>query len=87
MKRKGDAHETLSMLFKRDGVTPNMVMDGSKEQTLVSFRKKCQKVDCNIKQTDPYYPWQLQAEGNIVEPKKGAGRNKVWAGAPKQIWE
>ena len=30
MKRKEDAHETLSLLFKRDGVPPKMVMDGSK---------------------------------------------------------
>jgi hypothetical protein len=31
MKRKGDAHETLSLLFHRDGVPPVMIMDGSKE--------------------------------------------------------
>ena len=31
MKRKGDAHENLYLLFKRDGVLPNVVMDGSKE--------------------------------------------------------
>ena len=42
MKIKGDAHETLSLFFKRDGVPHNMVMYGSKEQNLGSFRKKCQ---------------------------------------------
>ena len=40
MKNKGDVHETLSLLFKRDGVPPMMVMDGSKEQKLGSFRRK-----------------------------------------------
>ncbi len=33
MKRKGDAHETLSLVFQRDGVPPTMVTNDSKEQT------------------------------------------------------
>jgi hypothetical protein len=31
MKRKGDAHETLSLVFQCDGVPPTMVTDDSKE--------------------------------------------------------
>ena len=50
-KRKGDEHETLYLFFKRDGVPHKMVMDGSKEKTLGSFRKKCQGADFHIKQT------------------------------------
>ncbi len=34
MKRNGEAHETLSLVFHRDGVPPTMVVDDSKEQTL-----------------------------------------------------
>ena len=41
---------------------------------------------CNINHTEPYSPWQLQAEGNIRELNKGAGRNMVQDSAPKQIW-
>jgi len=37
MTRKGEAHETLSLLFHRDGVPPTMVLDGSKEQCLGDF--------------------------------------------------
>ena len=59
MKSKGDAHETLSLLFKRDGVPPKMVIDGLKEQTLGSFRKKVQEAGFHIKQMEPYYPWKL----------------------------
>jgi hypothetical protein len=33
MKCKGDAHETLSLVFQRDSVPPTMVTDDSKEQT------------------------------------------------------
>ena len=59
MKRKGDAHESLYLFFKRDGVPHKMVMGVSKEKTLGSFRKKCQEVDFHIKQMEPYYLWQL----------------------------
>ena len=42
-----------------------MVMYVSKEQTLGLFRKKSQDADFRIKQTEPYSPWQLKAEGTI----------------------
>jgi hypothetical protein len=38
MTRKGDAHETLSLLFYRDGVPPTMVFDGSNEQCKGDFK-------------------------------------------------
>ena len=37
MKRKGEAHETLSLLFHCDGVPPSMVADSSKEKILGEF--------------------------------------------------
>ena len=40
-KSKSKAHKALLILAKRDGVPDTMVMDGSKEQTLGKFRKKC----------------------------------------------
>ena len=61
-------------------------MDGSKEQTLGRFKKKCQDADCRIKQTEPYSPWQNAAESAIRELKKAAGRKMVHAGAPKPFW-
>ena len=87
MKSKGEAHEALSLLFNRDGVPNTMVMDGSKEQTQGKFKKKCQEADCHVKQTEPYSPWQLKAEGTIRELKKAAGRKMVRAGAPKRVWD
>ena len=38
MKRKGEAHETLSLLFHRDSVLPFMIADNSKEQKLGEFK-------------------------------------------------
>ena len=86
MKKKGDAHETLSLFFNRDGVPPNMVMDVSKYQTLGYFSNKCQEAYCHMNDTDPYSPCKLQAEGTIGEMKKGSGSNMVLSDAPKQIW-
>ncbi len=37
MKRKGDAHETLSLVFQRNGVPPTMVTDDSNKQTKGEF--------------------------------------------------
>ncbi len=46
MKRKGDAHETLSLVFQCNGVPPTMVIDDSKEQTKGEFRQKLKEADC-----------------------------------------
>jgi hypothetical protein len=37
---KSDAHNSLLLLFQRNGVPPKMIMDGSKEQTLGQFKKE-----------------------------------------------
>ncbi len=37
---KGEAHETLSLVFQRDGVPQMMIFDGSKEQTTADFKHK-----------------------------------------------
>jgi len=70
MKLKSDAHDLLLLLFQHDGVPPKMIMDGSREQTLGRFKKKCQNADCCIKQTKPYSPWQNAAKSAIRELKK-----------------
>jgi hypothetical protein len=40
MTRKGEAHETLSLLFHCDGVPPTMVFDGLKEHAKETLRGK-----------------------------------------------
>ena len=62
-------------------------MYGSKEITLRSIRKKFQEAHFHIKQTDPFYPWQIQSEGTIRDLKKGAGKNMVQAGVPNKVRE
>jgi hypothetical protein len=57
MTRKGEAHETLSLLFHRDGVPPTMILDGLKEQCKGDFKRKLRKADCHARQTEPHYLW------------------------------
>jgi hypothetical protein len=40
MAKEKDAHEALSLLFHRDGVTNVMIMDGAKAQIQGDFRRK-----------------------------------------------
>ncbi len=71
MTRKGEAHETLSLLFHHDSVLPTMVLDGLKELCKGDFKRKLCEADCHTRQTEPYSPWQQAAEGCIHELKRG----------------
>jgi hypothetical protein len=51
MKTESEAHEALSLMFHRDGVTNVMVMDGSKAQVEGDFRRKLRDAGCHVKQT------------------------------------
>jgi hypothetical protein len=87
MKRKGDAHETLSLVFQHDGVLPTMVTDDSKEQTKGEFRRKLKEADCHPRVTEPYSPWQQVAEGCIRELKRRSSRKMIKTGSPKCLWD
>ena len=40
MEQKGEAHESLLLLFQRDGVPPLMIVDNALEQILGDFKHK-----------------------------------------------
>jgi hypothetical protein len=65
MKRKGEAHETLLLLFHHDGVLPSMIADNSKEQILGEFKRKLNEANRHLKQMEPYSLWMQAAEGCI----------------------
>jgi hypothetical protein len=68
-KQKGEAHEALLLMFKQDSVPPEMILDGSKEQVKGAFKHKLKEVNCHLRVTEPYFPWQQAAEGCISELK------------------
>jgi hypothetical protein len=87
MTRKGKAHETLSLLFHRDGVPPTMVLDGLKEQTKGDFKQKLCEADCHTRQTEPHSSWQQAAEGCIRELKCGVSHIMIKTGSPRVLWD
>jgi hypothetical protein len=87
MTTKGDAHESLSLLFHWDGVPPTMIFDDSKEQTLGNFRRKLREADCHGRQTKPYSPWQQAAKGCIHKLKQCVSRKMMKTGSPKVLWD
>jgi hypothetical protein len=86
MTRKGETHETLSLLFHRDGVPPTMVFDSSKEQCQEDFKRELCEADCHARQTEPYSPWQQAAEGCIHELKQGVSHKMIKTGSPRVLW-
>jgi hypothetical protein len=87
MKRKGNAHVTLSLIFQHDGVPPTMFTDDSKEQTKGEFQRKLKEADCHSRVTEPYSPWQPAAEGCIHELKRGSSRKMSKTRSPKCLWD
>ena len=87
MAKKGDTQEALSLLFQRNEVTPKMIVDGSKEQTLGDFKLKVAEDGFNLRQTEPESPWQMAAQGGICELKRGSGRKMKKMKSPKVLWD
>ena len=86
MDKKGDAHEALFLLFKRDVVPPNIIVDGSKEHTLGDFKLKVAEAGYHLIQTEPESPWKMAVEGGICDLKRGSGRNMTKIKSPKVLW-
>jgi hypothetical protein len=87
MKHKGDAHETISFVFQRNGVPPTIVTNDFKEQTKGEFRRKLKEADCHPQVTEPYSPWQQAAGGCICELNRGSSRKMIKTGSPKCFWD
>ncbi len=56
LKQKGEAHEVLSLMFKQEGILPEMILDGSKEQVEGAFRCKLKEVNRHLHVTEPNSP-------------------------------
>ncbi len=87
MKHKGEANETLSIVFQRNCVPLTMVTNDSKEQTQEKFWHKLKEADCHPRVTEPYSPWQQAAEGCICELKRGFSWKMIKTRSPKSLWD
>jgi hypothetical protein len=87
LPQKKDAHEALSLVFRRDGVPHKIVCDGAKESKNSTFHKKSKEAGCGFSVTEPYSPWQNTCEREIREVKKGVTRTLVQTEAPIRTWD
>lgn len=51
------------------------------------FCKKARAAGCQIRQTEPYSPWQNAAESAIRETKQAAGRKMATSQCPRKLWD
>ena len=86
MASRNEAHETLLLLFARDGVPPACVCDNVKEMIQGKFYQKLNDSACHLKQLEPYTPWSNATESEIKKLKKGASHNLLWSKAPTCLW-
>ena len=70
---RSEAHETLLLLFVRDGVPATCIWDYSKDLVQGKFHQKLKEAASHLKQLEPYTPWSNAAEREIKELKNGAG--------------
>ena len=57
-----ERHDSLSVLFERDGVPNNMVMDSANTQIQNDYKKKYTELGCHTIQVEPYSPWRNSCE-------------------------
>ena len=87
MKSKIEFYEKLSLMFQRDGVPPQTIVDVSKEQMEGDFAHKIKEAGCYLKQSELYYPWHNSAEDGIQYLKRGDGRNTLKARSKNRLWD
>jgi hypothetical protein len=84
MKKEKEAHESLSLIFLRDGVPNVMVIDGAKAQVEGEFRRKLRDIVFHIKKTEQHTHSSKMGEGSLPKLKRGVGRHMLHSGCPKQ---
>ena len=87
MTKKSDVPFSLDRLFRHEGVPPEMIMDGYKEQNLGDFACKLLDDGFHRTQIEPYSPWMNLCEGEIHELKRGSTRKMLKWNVPKKLWD
>ena len=74
------------LLFQHDGVTPTMIIYGSKEKILGIFCSNIKEASCHMNQTERYYTYYNSSENSIRYLKKGSGRKNIKSVEPSTLW-
>ena len=89
MSSKSQAGEALRGLAEDIGVPNEIVCDGASEQVgpKSDFYKTVNYLRSRIKQTEPYSPWQNNAETAIRELKKRWKHRMATKRIPRRLWD
>jgi hypothetical protein len=87
MTKESEVHEPLDLFLGRFGIPEALISDGAKSYTGGEYRKKAKQAGIFCKLTDPYIPWQNQAESEIKEVKRLASKWTVKSQSPCKLWD
>ena len=54
LKKEADAHEALSLLFQREGVSNTMISDGARALVMGYFKRKLKEAHVHLRQVEPH---------------------------------
>ena len=84
---KGEAHETLLLLFTWDSVPPACTCNNAKEKNAIYILSKAQVAVCQLKLMEPYTPMSSAAKKEIKVLKKGDSWKLMHSRVPKCLWD
>ena len=89
MSSKSQAGDALKAVAEDIGIPNEIVVDGAAEQVgpKSEFMKTVNYLRTKIKQTEPYSPWQNQAESAIRELKKRWKHRMSTNKIPRRLWD
>ena len=87
MTTKSDSHNSFSNFIHEVGIPHSIHSDGAKEETLGPFRKKMKKYEVHHSSTEPYSPWQNDAERKIGKIKHLGRCLMQSTNTPIRLWD
>ena len=87
MNAKSQAHETFSMFVHEVGIPHELHADGAGELIKGEFKKKLNKYEVYNTVTEPYSPWQNDAERKIKDVKVLGRYLMQTSNTPIRLWD
>jgi hypothetical protein len=87
MKREAEASDALLEFIQHVGIPSALHTDGSKTQTLGSWKALVKQHHIKTTETEPNSPWQNRAEAAIRELKRHVSRLMRKTNSPLSLWD
>ena len=86
MQKESNAHETLGRFIHQVGIPHELHSDGAKALIHGEYRKKLKKYEIQTTETEPYSPWQNEAERANMTVKKFGRYLMQSTNSPIVLW-